>query len=65
MAKNKTPSESVELLLAYKKGEINLSDATVLFSMMTGLSTRTSEKFLNRLKRENVVFLAQASVKDR
>lgn len=64
MARNKIPSESVELLLAYKRGEINLADATVLFSSMTSLSTRISEKFLKGLKRENVVGLAQANIKD-
>ena len=65
MARNKLPSESVELLLAYKRGEINLADATVLFSSMTGLSTRISEKFLKGLKRENVVRLAQTGARDR
>lgn len=47
-------SGSVDVLIAYKKGSVNLQEAVSTFSLLTGLSTEIAERFVTGLRRENV-----------
>lgn len=45
---------SIDALISYKKGNLNLTEANTLFSQMTGLGKNTAEKFLCGMSRNNV-----------
>ena len=45
---------SIDVLISYKKGNLNLTEASSLFSEMTGLAKNTAEKFLRGMSRNNV-----------
>jgi hypothetical protein len=45
---------SIDVLISYKKGNLNLTEAGLLFSEMTGLGKNTAEKFLRGMSRTNV-----------
>jgi len=47
-------SASIDVLISYKKGNLNLIEASLLFSEMTGLGENTAEKFLRGMSRNNV-----------
>lgn len=48
-------SQSIDVLIQYKKGQLSLSQAEILFGSMTGLSPKLAKKFLMGLKRENII----------
>ena len=48
-------SQSVDVLIQYKKGKLNLAQAEMLFGNLTGLSPKVAKNFLKGLKRENVI----------
>ncbi len=50
-------NKSLEILLNYERGDINLHDASQQLSFISGLSLGVSDEFLRRLNRENVVNL--------
>lgn len=47
-------ADSIEVLISYKKGNLNLTEANTLFSQMTGLESGMTEKFLQGMSRTNV-----------
>ena len=47
-------SNSINVLISYKKGNLSLAEANLLFSEMTGLSEDIAEKFLRGMSRNNV-----------
>ena len=47
-------TESTNILIAYKKGGLNLNEATALFSNATGLNKEAAETFLHGMTRTNV-----------
>jgi len=49
--------KSTDVLVQYKKGELNLTQAKILFSDLTGLSQVSALKFIQGLKRDNVICL--------
>ena len=49
--------KSTDVLVQYKKGELNLTQAKILFSDLTGLSQVLALKFIQGLKRDNVIYL--------
>ena len=56
-------SGSIDILIQYKKGEINLTQASHTFALLTGLDVSIAEKFVRNLSRDNVISLqTQGSV---
>ena len=51
--------KSTDVLVQYKKGELNLTQAKILFSDLTGLPQVSALKFIQGLKRDNVIYLNQ------
>ena len=47
-------ADSINVLISYQKGELNITEARTLFSQMTGLDKTAAEKFLRGLSRFNV-----------
>ena len=47
-------SNSIDVLISYKKGNLSLAEANLLFSEMTGLGEDITEKFLRGMSRNNV-----------
>lgn len=47
-------SASIDVLISYKKGNLSLAEANLLFSEMTGLDEYIAEKFLRGMSRNNV-----------
>ena len=47
-------SNSIDVLISYKKGNLSLAEANLLFSEMTGLGEDIAEKFLREMSRNNV-----------
>lgn len=47
-------SNSIDVLISYKKGNLSLAEANLLFSEMTGLGEDIAEKFLRGMSRNNV-----------
>lgn len=50
-------SASIDVLIEYKKGLLNLSEAAARFSFFTGLPSATCQKFIKSLSRENLLTL--------
>jgi len=48
-------TQSIDVLIQYKKGQLSLSQAEMLFGNMTGLNSDIATKFLKGMKRDNVV----------
>ena len=48
-------SQSIDVLIQYKKGKLSLAQAEMLFGNLTGLSPKVAKNFLKGLKRENVI----------
>lgn len=46
---------SIDILIQYKKGEINLNDASTIFRDLTGIELNTAKKYISAMKRENVI----------
>ena len=52
----------IDVLIAYKKGQINYRQATTSFIDLTGLSSKVAREFLKGLKRENIVDLVSVKL---
>ena len=57
-------SASIDVLISYKKGNLNLIEASLLFSEMTGLGESAAEKFLRGMSRSNVKTLTRKDSKN-
>ena len=56
--KNEIPESvlhTVDVLMQYKKGEINLTQASIIFSDLTGIDQEIGAKYIKNLNRENVI----------
>ena len=53
----KNVSATIDLLISYKKGEINLKNTVILFSL-TDISPDVAAEYISALSRSNVVELA-------
>ena len=51
-------SASIDVIIAFKKGGLNRSEAIARFSFLTGLDPMFAEQFFCGLTRENIVELA-------
>ena len=51
-------SASIDVIIAFKKGALNRSEAIARFSFLTGLDPMFAEQFFCGLTRKNVVELA-------
>lgn len=47
-------AESINVLISYKRGDLNIMEANRLFSQMTGLDKAVAERFLRGISRSNV-----------
>ena len=54
----KNVSATIDLLISYKKGEINLKNTVILFSQLTDISPHVAAEYISALSRSNVVELA-------
>ena len=45
---------TIDVLISYKKGNLSLTEASLLFSEKTGLDEEIAEKFLRGMSRTNV-----------
>ena len=52
---NQTMQNTTEVILAYKRGSLNLDQAIQLFSSITGMSDKISAKFLSSCERHNII----------
>ena len=59
--KNDNVNASIDVLLDYKRGTINLEEAVSMFSFLTGMRQGTCEKYIGSMSRENVVQLREQS----
>ena len=60
MAKNNNAiKESINVLLHYEKGKINLKEAVNQLRSLSGLSQEIAETFIKSLNRTNVVQLSE------
>ena len=48
---------SIDILIAYKNGQMNLAEAVERFCFLTGLSQHLGRQFLEGLSRSNVINL--------
>ena len=46
---------SIDILLQYKKGELNLGDASNIFSDLTGLELQRAKEFISSMERKNII----------
>ena len=46
---------TVDVLIQYQKGEINLTQATIIFSDLTGIDQEISAEHIRNLSRDNVI----------
>ena len=46
---------SIDILLQYKKGEINLHDACAVFSDLTGVRPHIAREYISAMKRKNII----------
>ena len=47
--------QTVDVLIQYQKGEINLTQATIIFSDLTGIDQEISAEHIRNLSRDNVI----------
>ena len=50
-------SASIDVLIEYKKGLLNLSEAAERFSFFTGMPSATCRKFIKNMSRDNLLTL--------
>ena len=55
--KNDDVNASIDVLLDYKRGTINLEEAVSMFSFITGIEQGSCEEYIGSMSRENVVQL--------
>ena len=48
---------TIDILIAYKKGETNLEDAVAEFCFLSGFNKTSARKFLTGMSRDNVLLL--------
>ena len=59
--KNDNVNASIDVLLDYKRGTINLEEAVSMFSFITGMRQGVCEEYIGSMSRENVVQLREQS----
>ena len=46
---------TLDVLIQYKKGEINLTQASIIFSNLTGIDQEIGAKHIKSISRDNVI----------
>ena len=49
-----TVSATIDLLITYKRGELNLEETVSRFSFLTGINEDISSRYISELSRDNV-----------
>ena len=62
--KTQAISDSIEMLLSYKKGNLSLTEASTLFSQITGIDRDMAGKSLRGMSRTNVKALIKKDSKN-